>query len=254
MALDMNAGGKQKFVGEIRLSIDPASNEVAVEPITLVRAGAGGRGACPSLDQLLALYQEAGQHERHYSNVRMAATSLLFTLAVLSAGYFWEDILDESEHIKAFKYGCIPLVIFLVSLCINYFYSRLSVRARKIEQHLENLMTLVQKGETPDDVEVAALFFRSAERMKGFKYRWFRGGPARDIKDYFENFQNAYQGKGNAVVLLRILDGPFWLVLIGVIAYLGLWELFSVGFAVVWDALWGLLSNIDPQPVSGGGG
>jgi hypothetical protein len=68
---------------DVALQIDVVPG---TDPTVVVRGVNAAGGTSPTTEELLTLYQEVGEHERHYSNIRMTATALLFTIAVLAIG------------------------------------------------------------------------------------------------------------------------------------------------------------------------
>lgn len=172
-----------------------------------------------SFERLQTLYQEVGEHERHYSTVRMAATSLLFTLAILSTGFFWDRMFTvDARFLQFAACATVPLLILSISVAVNVFYGRISARARTLEFHLENLLALTLAG-TPHVVKHPnMLLLRAFERHQNAA-RGAAGKPATSGAEAFvERFERAITANQKLPHSWR--DGPFWLVLLAVVVYL----------------------------------
>jgi hypothetical protein len=165
-----------------------------------------------TLDQLISLYTQVGEHERHYSTIRMAATSLLFTIAVAAVAGVYDKMLFAATIGELATYATAPVLFLGFSLIVNIFYSRISTNARQLEQHLENLINLHAQGTPYPITQPNVLFFRTFERYQS-SHRWKKSGrPPRNgsIVDYARHFEQCVQ-RGQAIRARRY-DTPFWIV------------------------------------------
>jgi hypothetical protein len=139
---------------DVALQIDVVPG---TDPTVVVRGVNAAGGTSPTTEELLTLYQEVGEHERHYSNIRMTATALLFTIAVLAIGGVYDKLI-AARGIGLLYFCAAPVVFILFSLVVNWYYSIISVNARRLEQHLENLLRLQLDGTPHGVTQPDALF------------------------------------------------------------------------------------------------
>jgi hypothetical protein len=210
----------------VQLEVDvPATGSPGVS-VRAVQPAAGG--AMPSLDQLLSLYTEVGEHERHYSNVRMAATSLLFTIAVAAIAGFLPRIFASDGLREWAYYVSLPVFFLVASIAVNWHYARISAGARALERHIENLMSLAAQGIIYPLIRPDALFLRIFERLQRGATKAPLAAPAApaSTQDHIRHFEDSITGGHR--VRSTVLDTPFWLVAGVSAALLGLLVLFAL--------------------------
>jgi hypothetical protein len=222
---------------DVALQIDVVPG---TDPTVVVRGVNAAGGTSPTTEELLTLYQEVGEHERHYSNIRMTATALLFTIAVLAIGGVYDKLI-AARGIGLLYFCAAPVVFILFSLVVNWYYSIISVNARRLEQHLENLLRLQLDGTPHGVTQPDALFFRTFERLqrdnpKDDQYN--RNDRPTDTAGFVGEFEGAIaRGKK---VHTRAFDGPFMIVLalcVLVLAGLGALAAFPFSLAVQAEAI-----------------
>ena len=78
----------------LQINVEPKT-----DPTVVVRGVTAAEKPTPTTEELLTLYQEVGEHERHYSNIRMTATALL-VLRCLA----WVATISVWKH--EIEFGC----------------------------------------------------------------------------------------------------------------------------------------------------